>query len=85
MAKETKWKEQIRTLEEQIGKAKDTLKESQMEISLAMIEKPADYAHLEEPERKQATMLDLKIGLLKDRIKQAQLKQIRKFERGPLA
>jgi hypothetical protein len=56
-----------------------------MEISLAMIEKPADYAHLEEPERKQATMLDLKIGLLKDRIKQAQLKQIRKFERGPLA
>ena len=42
-----------------------------MEISLAMIEKPADYGHLEEPDRKQAAKLDLTIDLLRERIKQA--------------
>lgn len=66
-------------------KANDTLKEFQIESSLAMIEKPPEYAHLNDSEKKQLAMLDLKVSLLKDRIKQAQLKQIRKFERGPLA
>ena len=83
--KEEEWKNRIRQLEEQIAKANDNLKESQIESSLAMIEKPAEYTHLNEHEKKQLAMLDLKISLLKDRIKQAQQKQIRKFERGPLS
>ena len=56
-------------MEEQIAKANDNLKESQIESSLAMIEKPAEYMHLNEHEKKQLAMLDLKISLLKDRIK----------------
>ena len=52
---------------------------------MALIEKPADYKYLNENERKEQTFLDVKISLLKDRIKQAQIKQLRKFERGPLS
>ena len=50
--KELEFKNRIRQLEEQIAKANDNLKESQIETSLAMIEKPAENTNLNEHEKK---------------------------------
>ena len=50
--KEVEFKNRISQLEEQIAKANDNLKESQIETSFAMIEKPAENTNLNEHEKK---------------------------------
>lgn len=67
--KEQLWKAKIRDLEEKIGVESENLKESQLEMSLAMIENPLDYPHLNENERKEVEMLDYMVDILKKRIK----------------
>ena len=72
-------------LEDKISLAQDSIKESQLEVSQILNKKPEEYEHLSQREREQVIKNDITIQGLKDKIKEVQSKQLKKFEKGPLS
>jgi hypothetical protein len=72
-------------LEDKIRQAQESMKKSQLEFSQTLQDKPNEYGHLNEREREQVIRKDITIDGLRDKIKEVQNKQLKKFEKGPLS